>query len=298
MCLLSQMHYHFFAAVQSRNDFHLYFCLVVQRKGMFIIMNNIELNDFSLPIYLSKDSDYYKKLCEVLKKYNNYIETKKIDEKVKRNVSFNCEKIKMCVEYYYNANIVYAQKTIKEILEKYTNDSPFVVSPLNESYAFRGLAPEPIRRLVYRHKSEHYDEMMRYELSFYRARVSANKLTAKEMFHIPFNKREIISTQRFSVPGVPCLYLSTTSFGTWLELGMPEPEVFQVSEYSLPSSIKVLNLCYQQHLINGKSNFIESIEEQKDFNIALEIFPLCIASSFTIGEKTVVLSLNILFLSL
>ncbi len=248
---------------------------------------NIELNGFSLPIYLSKDSDYYGKLYEVLNNYNDFIKTKTcIKELIKSNVSINCDKIIECIKHYYNADVIGAQEKIKEILKQYTKNSPFVVSSLDESYAFRGLAPKSIRPSVHKDvNSDHYDEMMRYELSFYRARVSSNKLTAKEMFHIPFNKRGIISTQRFSIPGVPCLYLSTTSFGTWLELGMPKPESFQVSEYSLPSSIKVLNLCFQQHLINGKSSYIETIEEEKTFNYAIEIFPLIIASSFTIGEE-------------
>lgn len=252
-------------------------------------MKNIDigLNGFPLPIYLSKDSDYYGKLSEVLNDYNNFIEAKTcINESVKRNVSVNCEKIIGCIRHYYNADIVVAQEKIMEILEKYTTNSPFIVSSLDESYAFRGLAPQGNRPSVYKQtERELYEEMMSYGLSFFRARVSSSELNAKDMFHIPFNKRSIISTQRFSIPGVPCLYLSTTSFGTWLELGMPKSESFQVSEYDLPDSIKVLNLCYQQQLINGKSSYIETAGEEKDFNDAIEIFPLIIASSFTISEE-------------
>ena len=99
--------------------------------------------------------------------------------------------------------------------------------------------------------------MLEHSLSFYRARIGVEKIKGKDMLHIPFNKRGVVDTQRFSISGLPCLYLSTTSFGTWLELGLPEAEYFQVSSFKIPKDLKVLNLCIQQHTINGMSNFIE-----------------------------------------
>lgn len=245
------------------------------------------LNEFTLPVAIKNDCDYYVRLCEILDIYNDRVQKcNTLSAQTKQSTSENCTLIKQCIENYYNAHIINAQKNISDILEKYTTDYPFFISPLNESYAFRGCAPEKIRNAVHKETNKkHYEEIMKMELSFYRARISPNSLKHKDMLHIPFNLRSKISTQRFSIPGVPCFYFSTTSFGAWIELGMPEATKFQVSEYTLPSDITVLNLCYQQHLINGKSSFISTKEEHEDFLNSVEIFPLIIATSFKIEEE-------------
>lgn len=48
--------------------------------------------------------------------------------------------------------------------------------------------------------------------TFYRVRRSktGKRLTADELFHIPFDKRYLVSTQRYSYPGLPCLYLGAS----------------------------------------------------------------------------------------
>ncbi|MGN1303904.1 MAG: hypothetical protein ACI4YB_02600 [Oscillospiraceae bacterium] len=251
------------------------------------MISDFGLNGFNLPVILKKDFEYYVQLCDYLDKYNSTIQRFDIlPPETKRSTSENCDFIKQSIKNYYNARIIDAHKNISNILGKYITDYPFLVSPLNESYAFRGCAPEKLRNSVYKETNKaNYEEMMEMELNFYRARTSQNPLECKDMLHIPFNLRGKISTQRFSIPGVPCFYFSTTSLGAWLELGMPEATKFQVSEYTLPSDITVLNLCFQQHLINGKSSFINTNGELSDFLSSVEIFPLIIATSFKIEEE-------------
>lgn len=55
----------------------------------------------------------------------------------------------------------------------------------------------------------------------YKARESSsNYLFAKDdMFHIPYDKRSKIGNQRYSVSGMPCLYLASSSYVCWEELG-------------------------------------------------------------------------------
>ncbi|MGY5341097.1 hypothetical protein ACXFAU_01445 [Paenibacillus glucanolyticus] len=43
-----------------------------------------------------------------------------------------------------------------------------------------------------------------------------------EMFHIPFEKRGLVKTNRYSIHGLPCLYLGSTPFFCWEEMGRPE----------------------------------------------------------------------------
>ena len=72
---------------------------------------------------------------------------------------------------------------------------------------------------------------------FYRARIGNGKLYARnEMFHIPFEKRHLVSSQRYSLPGVPCLYLSNSTYLCWEELGKPDFDKLQFSRFDLSES--------------------------------------------------------------
>lgn len=68
-------------------------------------------------------------------------------------------------------------------------------------------------------------DVQREDLSLYRARTTSEykSLSRKEMFHIPFNKKYLIGNQRYSVSGVPCLYLGQFTYICWEELGRPNP---------------------------------------------------------------------------
>lgn len=80
--------------------------------------------------------------------------------------------------------------------------------------------------------------------SFYRLRVKKENfpLTAKEMFHIPFELRGKISTQRYSIPGFPCLYLGKTIYVAWEELKRPNLDEFQVVRLQATKPLKLLSL--------------------------------------------------------
>lgn len=56
---------------------------------------------------------------------------------------------------------------------------------------------------------------------------------AEDLFHIPFNQRAIIKTQRFSAPGYPCLYLGTSIYGCWEEMGRPLFDLCMTSRLEL-----------------------------------------------------------------
>ncbi|MGQ0739843.1 MAG: hypothetical protein ACT4OJ_12360 [Bacteroidota bacterium] len=69
---------------------------------------------------------------------------------------------------------------------------------------------------------------------YYRARKGNGKQFERhEMFHIPFEEREKVTNQRFSVPGLPCLYLSNSTYVCWEELRRPDISKMQISRYKL-----------------------------------------------------------------
>lgn len=90
-------------------------------------------------------------------------------------------------------------------------------------------------------------------LRLYKAREGENHylFQDKEMFHIPFNKRDRIGNQRYSISGIPCLYLGSSSYVCWEELGRVDFDMcnfcgytnilpIDVFDLSLPSEISSL----------------------------------------------------------
>lgn len=73
------------------------------------------------------------------------------------------------------------------------------------------------------------------ELTLYRARKQpvAGRLKREEFFHIPFDERWKVSTQRYSSPGMPCLYLAESCAGCWEELGRPDHDSLWFARFGL-----------------------------------------------------------------
>lgn len=66
---------------------------------------------------------------------------------------------------------------------------------------------------------------MPVDMDLFRARETSlyHSLNRKEMFHIPYNKRFLVGNQRYSISGIPCLYLGQSTYICWEELGRPNP---------------------------------------------------------------------------
>lgn len=187
------------------------------------------------------------------------------------------------IDKYYNADFSSAKNNIMKILKKYEKSNSFIISDLNSSYAFRGLNHFPELKFSFQNEKKFCDNQ-EYPLSFFKARECDKEPCIKDMLHIPLNSRELASTNRFSMPGIPCIYLATTSYCCWLELNMPNKHNFYVSSFKIPTDLKVLNLCISHGLINGFSIY-DNNDQLNLFKQMIEIWPLICASSFTISEK-------------
>lgn len=80
--------------------------------------------------------------------------------------------------------------------------------------------------------------------SFFRMRESRSYdlYDVKEMFHIPFEKRELTTNQRFSISGYPCLYLGSSIYGCWEELHRPDLDLSNVVLLKNIERIRLLDL--------------------------------------------------------
>ena len=86
----------------------------------------------------------------------------------------------------------------------------------------------------------------------YRARVgSLTDFTRKDLFHIPFEMRTLVEPQRYSISGLPSLYLGGSVWVCWEELGRPSFETMQISRFKAVegSGIHLLDLGFRPAMI-------------------------------------------------
>ena len=112
--------------------------------------------------------------------------------------------------------------------------------------------------------------------TFYRIRKMENRKNVlyKEMFHIPFDKRGKISTQRYSFPGYPCLYLGESIYACWEELGRPLMGESMVSRFDCDTELRLVDL--RTPTFSDWKN---------DFNKYLFFFPIIMACSFKVNSE-------------
>jgi hypothetical protein len=82
------------------------------------------------------------------------------------------------------------------------------------------------------------DERLLYRVR----RTSTPMLQREELFHIPFEKRHEVPQHRYSIPGLPCLYLSGSLYTCWEEMGRPPFHELQVSAFWRKKQINMLHL--------------------------------------------------------
>ena len=117
----------------------------------------------------------------------------------------------------------------------------------------------------------HFEKLEKDSVRLYRMRAanSFQTYTEKEMFHIPFSMRSKSNNERYSISGLPSLYLGSSSYICWEELKRPDLNYVNVSSYSPQKEVLVLDITYPNE------------DKKVEFN-QLTFFPLIIASDFTV----------------
>jgi hypothetical protein len=181
-----------------------------------------------LRVLFHKYDDY----LSVLKKLkNNKIISQGTIYKAERII----KKIKKSIDFYYKGNLIQSIDSIREVI----SDRKKLAGDL----------------LIQKPK----EALNGYTKLLYRARLGDYYgYDNKEMMHIPFNKRSIIQNQRYSVSGMPCLYLSTSPQTCWEELGRPNFNNVWISRFELvDTDLKIINLSY---------NYMDFISNKKQMD--------------------------------
>lgn len=124
---------------------------------------------------------------------------------------------------------------LKKSIKNYYNGSPYqAYESLNE--ALRG----EVKDLYQVMKQVEYP----IDSNFYRIREREENYpySPKEMFHIPFELRGKVTSQRFSIPGFPSLYLGRSLYICWEELNRPQFSKIQAARLQSTRKIRLLDL--------------------------------------------------------
>lgn len=236
-------------------------------------IEQIGFQKFSTPFTVKRDNEYFPKLKEMLFNLVSEIESNGAEKQIVDATRDYVEKITRSIELYYQGNLVDAQLIVNEMITEFGEVAP-AVTDINGSIAFPGGGPD-------------YSEVQ-----FFRARLSENvvEFSANEMLHIPFNMRHVVKSERFSIPGLPCLYLGNSSYVCWVEMGCPADHRFNVAPVILDNSQKVLNLTVTiSSLYAFKEEVHNMSEEEADKHVIdllrLMILTFCTSYKVTEGNR-------------
>jgi hypothetical protein len=134
-----------------------------------------------------------------------------------------------------------------------------------------------------------------------RSLAATGEIKRKDIFHVPFESRNLVQNQRYSIAGLPCLYLGSSIWICWEELGRPDLNSVFVSRFRFSEKTTVLDFqltpsrawqLYENIIKNIASTApmprIQELKKRYDegFISAYIIFwPLIAACSVRVGDR-------------
>lgn len=131
----------------------------------------------------------------------------------------------------------------------------FLKGDIGKAYDEFELGIEHFRGAVDNWTSESPDNHEHGMQLFFRLRSSNEpKLAKRELFHIPFKLRHKVASQRFSIPGIPCLYTAGSTYTCWEEIGRPPFHELHVAALWVPKgeSFRFLDLRWTARAVKAK----------------------------------------------
>ena len=249
-----------------------------------------------LPIEIESDKEYIVSLESAFKNYYQWVKVlfsrneglvSCLDNEEKKKllsaISTDRGVISSCIKLYYKGDVAKASRRILSLLKRLikADTSRFLKSEIDNNYSTRLVACYDEQKAP----NVDYSPYLEPDLTFFRARTSYYT-DYREMYHIPLNKRDIVGTERFSIPGMPCLYLGASSYDVWLEMGRPGYSNFNVSAFKLTNQgkkLQVLNLVTSLYHIAGINTIVFEKDKSKSnidlLKLLLRVYLLVIATS-------------------
>lgn len=212
----------------------------------------MEKTNTVLPCTINSDVEYLPKLAELLITYAECVRKEPNLSDVVAIVENSANAIIYAIELYYQGKVADAYNAI--IGMDY-------FSPLNKNQYIRTISSIC-------NGTEHK--------TLYRGRCSKESLLdIKEMFHRPFSQREYVCTERYSVPGLPCLYLAGSVYTCWKEIGRPTYDDFYISRFEAEDNLQILDLAMHPR---------DCVIGEYDNKLYCAMWPLICACSIKVKE--------------
>ena len=169
-----------------------------------------------LQSYACRSGNILDRTEAVIAKYRNYLTNNK--EEIEHNTGLPFAAIQN--------RVIITHKTIRIILSSF----------------LRGNQLDALQRTRMMMRTIKFDKFS-FGTPLYKCRENSKlfHLSKDEMFHIPYNKRHLVGNQRFSLSGLPCLYLGGSSYICWEELGRKDFSTSNYCGYTLKEG-KEINL--------------------------------------------------------
>ncbi len=256
------------------------------------------INVAGLPIEVESNQDYENDLRAKLDEFLDALDKPAFayDKDLITSVQNNCESIKTIFMQLKDENRCAAERLLGDFLKPFI-DEGFLVSNLDESYAFRGLAPYQCLRVPGFDST--YRKSLTTSLTFFRVRTKSinDNLTTisklEDIVHLPYKLASKACDMRYSRKGNPCLYLAVTSWICAKECRWNEDTQELYGSAFMPTEdgkrLKVLNLAISQYLIDGIG--WRGTEKEKGNCIDLQramlkLYPLVLAMSYRIKNTS------------
>lgn len=183
-------------------------------------------------------------------------------------------------------------KKIKAIQEGISESlRQFLTGDIKKAYeAFNDTFSQELMRREIRNICVPLSSLCNEDTHLYRVRKSDKFLGKRnEMFHIPFEMRHLVKAQRYSVAGLPCLYLGSSIFICWQEMGKPDFDKLYISSFSTNSDKQLIVNFASEILSSARirtlSNYFDELEDNELLSY-LTLWPLIIACSYTKSNES------------
>lgn len=238
--------------------------------------NGIIKKSYVTPQILEDDNKYIEKINQWLTELEKQFDSLKADTTYTDVIKEFKEKLSNIFDAYLKGDFGKAYTITTQLVKPFVcNSKGLGVSSVQNSIAFND-----IEKVL-------DNQVPKLQIEFFRARKS-NQYTvykSSDMLHVPFDKRKNISSARFSVPGLPCLYLGTSSYCCWLELRTPADYQFNVSPVLIDQELKVLNLTVTANIFEHIISLIGCDKKANEQTVeALKIWILTYVTSFKIEQ--------------
>lgn len=212
-----------------------------------------------LPIHIKKDKDYF----QVLKDRYDKILTAFCDTELSTLMRFSNQILESIKAYYKNDTIESYELIHKLLLD---------------------LSKDPCAILCFSQLQDCViPKTLKGDAQFFRAREGTSYIEypAKEMGYVPFEHRTKCAANRYSLAGIPCLYLGNTSYVCWLEMNRPSDDKFCVSPFYIDDDLSFFNIAIPIHRLK------ESIDKnfRDEFIFLMKAYLLEIATSFYVEQN-------------